>query len=28
MSPFVLQKDHVRGFVYDVGTGRLHEVQP
>ena len=28
MSPFVLHKDHVRGFVYDVDTGQLHEVQP
>jgi carbonic anhydrase len=28
MSPFVLHKDNVRGFVYDVDTGLLHEVQP
>ena len=28
MSPFVLHKDNVRGFVYDVDTGQLHEVQP
>ena len=28
MSPFVLHKDDVRGFVYDVDTGQLHEVQP
>jgi carbonic anhydrase len=28
MSPFVLHKDDVRGFVYDVDTGRLHEVHP
>jgi len=27
MSPFVLHKDHVRGFVYDVDTGQLHEVR-
>lgn len=27
-TPFVPHKDHVRGFVYDVATGRLHEVQP
>ena len=26
MTPFVPHKDHVRGFVYDVGTGALHEV--
>jgi carbonic anhydrase len=25
-SPFVPHKDSVRGFVYDVKTGRLHEV--
>ena len=28
LSPFVKHKDHVRGFVYDVDTGRLHEVEP
>ena len=28
ISPFVLHKDNVRGFVYDVDTGLLHEVQP
>jgi carbonic anhydrase len=28
MSPFVRHKDDVRGFVYDVDTGRLHEVEP
>jgi carbonic anhydrase len=28
MTPFVKHKDHVRGFVYDVDTGQLHEVQP
>ena len=28
MSPFVLHKDNVRGFVYDVDTGQLLEVQP
>jgi carbonic anhydrase len=26
LSPFVLHKDHIRGFVYDVADGRLHEV--
>jgi len=25
-SPFVRHKDHIRGFVYDVEDGRLHEV--
>jgi len=25
-SPFIPRKDEVRGFVYDVKTGRLHEV--
>jgi carbonic anhydrase len=25
-SPFIPNKDHVRGFVYDVDTGRLREV--
>jgi carbonic anhydrase len=25
-SPFLLNRDHVRGFVYDVETGRLSEV--
>ena len=25
-SPFVPKKDSIRGFVYDVGTGRLNEV--
>jgi carbonic anhydrase len=25
-SPFIPKKDRVRGFVYDVATGRLHEV--
>ena len=25
-SPFLLAKDHIRGFVYDVETGVLHEV--
>jgi carbonic anhydrase len=25
-SPFILRKDEVRGFVYDVSTGRLNEV--
>jgi carbonic anhydrase len=27
-SPFVTHKDHIRGFVYDVKTGRLNEVSP
>ncbi len=27
-SPFIPHKDHVRGFVYDVKTGRLREVKP
>ena len=26
LSPFIPHKDHVRGFVYDVDTGRLEEV--
>ena len=26
-SPFLLHRDAVRGFVYDVGTGRLREVK-
>jgi len=26
-SPFLLHKDAVRGFIYDVKTGRLHEVR-
>ena len=25
-SPFVPRKDHVRGFVYEVETGKLREV--
>jgi carbonic anhydrase len=25
-SPFIPHKDHVRGFVFDVATGRLNEV--
>ena len=24
-SPFIKHKDHIRGFVYDVADGRLHE---
>ena len=24
--PFIPVKDHIRGFVYDVATGRLNEV--
>jgi carbonic anhydrase len=27
-SPFIAHADHVRGFVYDVADGRLHEVSP
>ena len=27
LSPFVAHKDHIRGFVYDVGDGLLHEVE-
>ncbi len=27
-SPFVPHRDRVRGFVYDVDTGRLNEVEP
>jgi len=26
-SPFLPHKQHVRGFVYDVDTGKLHEVE-
>ena len=26
LSPFIPVKDSVRGFVFDVATGRLHEV--
>ena len=26
-SPFIVEKEHIRGFVYDVETGRLHEVE-
>lgn len=26
LTPFVPHKDHIRGFVYDVATGRLDEV--
>lgn len=26
LSPFIAYKDHIRGFVYDVADGRLHEV--
>ena len=25
-SPFIPRREHIRGFVYDVTTGRLHEV--
>jgi carbonic anhydrase len=27
LSPFIPHKESVRGFVYDVTTGRLREVQ-
>ena len=27
MTPFVAHKDHIRGFVYDVTSGRLDEVR-
>ena len=27
-SPFLPCKDHIRGFVYDVADGRLHETRP
>jgi carbonic anhydrase len=27
-SPFVPRKDQIRGFVYDVQSGRLNEVSP
>jgi len=27
LSPFIPHKQHVRGFVYDVDTGLLHEVE-
>ncbi|MEZ5340992.1 MAG: carbonic anhydrase [Acidimicrobiales bacterium] len=26
MTPFILHKDNIRGFVYDVRTGLIHEV--
>jgi carbonic anhydrase len=26
LNPFLAHKDHIRGFVYDVTTGALHEV--
>lgn len=28
LTPFIPHKDHIRGFVYDVRTGALHEVGP
>jgi carbonic anhydrase len=28
LTPFVRHKDHIRGFVYDVTDGLLHEVEP
>ena len=27
-TPFLPRKDHIRGFVYDVSSGRLTEVEP
>jgi carbonic anhydrase len=27
-SPFITVKNHIRGFVYDVDSGQLVEVQP
>lgn len=27
-TPFLAHKDNIRGFVYDVADGRLHEVDP
>ena len=27
-NPFIPRTEHVRGFVYDVGTGTLREVAP
>ncbi|HVB52967.1 MAG TPA: carbonic anhydrase [Candidatus Acidoferrales bacterium] len=27
-SPFITKKDHIRGFIYDVKTGKLAEVLP
>ncbi|MCO5325885.1 MAG: carbonic anhydrase [Solirubrobacterales bacterium] len=27
-SPFIPHRDHIRGFVYDVDTGELREVEP
>jgi carbonic anhydrase len=28
LTPFIPHKDHIRGFVYDVDDGLLHEVEP
>lgn len=28
LTPFVPYKEHIRGFVFDVDTGMLHEVDP
>lgn len=28
MTPFLIHKDNIRGFVYDVANGKLTEVQP
>jgi len=28
MTPFIMHKDHIRGFVYDVTTGEVDEVHP
>jgi carbonic anhydrase len=27
-NPFIVNKDHIRGFVYEVETGALHEAHP
>ena len=26
-SPFLMDREHIRGFVFDVDTGKLHEVE-
>jgi len=28
LTPFLPHKDHIRGFVFDVDSGKLHEVAP
>jgi len=27
-TPYLLHRDHIRGFVYDIADGLLHEVEP